>query len=161
MKVEGRFQTRLLWCADDVVLPASYSMALNRFKGIERKMKRLLEFGKVYKSIMEDYVSKGYSRKLSPNELSSVCPRTWYLLHFGVVNPNKPAKLRLVFNAAATVEGVSLNSKLLQGPQQYEHLPSILFDFLVGAVAVCGDIWSGLLALHSPLYQGNQCPKLS
>ncbi|XP_065361998.1 uncharacterized protein LOC135955572 [Calliphora vicina] len=140
VKIDGRFQTRLLWRADDVVLPDSYSMALNRLVGIERKMKRSPEFGAAYKSIMRDYLSKSYIRKLSPIEVADLCPRTWYLPHFGVVNPNKPGKIRLVFDAAATVEGVSLNSKLLKGPQQYKPLPSVLFNFRVGAVAVCGDI---------------------
>ena len=45
-----------------------------------------------------------------------------------------------MFVAAAKVEGVSLNSQLLKGPQQYKPLPSVLFNFRVGPVAVCGDI---------------------
>ena len=140
VKVEGRFQTRLLWRSDDVVLPDNYSMALNRFVGIERKIKRNPEFGVAYNNIIKDYLSKRYVRKLLPSEASDVCPRTWYLPHFGVVNPNKPGKIRLVFDAAATVEVISLNSQLLKGPQQYKPLPSVLFNFRVGAVAVCGDI---------------------
>ncbi|XP_065365548.1 uncharacterized protein LOC135958579 [Calliphora vicina] len=140
IKIDGRFQTRLLWREDDVVLPDSYSMALNRLVGIERKMNRSPEFGAAYKSIMKDYLSKRYVRKLSPIEAADLCPRTWYLPHFGVINPNKLGKIRLVFDAAATVEGVSLNSKLLKGPQQYKPLSSVLFNFRVGAVAVCGDI---------------------
>ncbi|XP_065356291.1 uncharacterized protein LOC135950688 [Calliphora vicina] len=140
VKIDGRFQTRLLWRADDVVLPDSYSMALNRLVGIERKMKRSPEFGAAYKSIIKDYLSKRYVCKLSPIEAADLCPRTWYLPHFGVINPNKPGKIRLVFDVAATVEGVSVNSKLLKGPQQYKPLPSVLFNFRVGAVAVCGDI---------------------
>ncbi|XP_037825055.1 uncharacterized protein LOC119613182 [Lucilia sericata] len=140
IKIGGRFQTRLLWRTDDVVLPDSYHMALNRLVGIERKMKRCPEFGAAYKTIMKDYLSKDYVRKLSPIEAADVCPRTWYLPHFGVVNPNKQGKIRLVFDAAASVEGVSLNSNLLKGPQQYKPLPSVLFNFRVGAVAVCGDI---------------------
>ena len=139
-KIGERFQTRLLWNNDNVVLPDSYSMAQNRLLGIERKMKRDPVFGLAYKAIINDYVSKRYVRKLSPVEAADVCTRTWYLPHFGVVNPNKPGKIRLVFDAAASVEGVSLNSKLLKGPQNYKPLPSVLFNFRIGAVAVCGDI---------------------
>ncbi|XP_037818591.1 uncharacterized protein LOC119608296 [Lucilia sericata] len=139
-RVAGRFESRLLWCNDDVVLPDSYSMALNRFFGLERKMKNNADFGVAYKKIISEYLKKNYVRKLSLSEVDTFHPRTWYLPHFGVVNPNKPGKIRLVFDAAAKVEGVSLNSKLLKGPQQYKPLPSVLFNFRVGSVAVCGDI---------------------
>ncbi|XP_065365551.1 uncharacterized protein LOC135958583 [Calliphora vicina] len=139
-RVAGRFESKLLWCNDDVVLPDSYSMALNRFFGMERKMKNNPEFGAAYKQIMSEYLQKRYVRKLSLSEVDTFHPRTWYLPHFGVVNPNKPGKIRMVFDAAAKVEGVSLNSKLLKGPQQYKPLPSVLFNFRIGSVAVCGDI---------------------
>ncbi|XP_073838192.1 uncharacterized protein [Musca autumnalis] len=140
IKVAGRFQSRLLWRDENVVLPDSYSMAFNRLVGIERKMKKNPEFGADYKRIIQDYVNKGYVRKLTSSEISICSPRTWYLPHFGVLNPLKPGKLRLVFDAAAKVEGVSLNSKLLKGPQQYRPLPAVLFNFRMGKVAVCADI---------------------
>ncbi|XP_073843555.1 uncharacterized protein [Musca autumnalis] len=140
MKVAGRFQSRLLWRDENVVLPDSYSMAFNRLAGIERKMKKNPEFGADYKRIIQDYVNKGYVRKLRSSEISICSPRTWYLPHFGVLNPLKPGKLRLVFDAAAKVEGVSLNSKLLKGPQQYRPPPAVLFNFRMGKVAVCADI---------------------
>ncbi|XP_073831631.1 uncharacterized protein [Musca autumnalis] len=140
IKVAGRFQSRLLWRDEKVVLPDSYSMAFNRLAGIERKMKKNPEFGAGYKRIIQDYVNKGYVRKLTSSEISICSPRTWYLPHFGVLNPLKPGKLRLVFDAAAKVEGVSLNSKVLKGPQQYRPLPAVLFNFRMGKVAVCADI---------------------
>ena len=54
--------------------------------------------------------------------------------------PEQACEAPLVFDAAATVEGVSLNSKLLKGSQKYIPLSSILFNFRVEAAAVCGDI---------------------
>jgi len=62
------------------------------------------------------------------------------LPHFGVENPNKPGKVRLVFDAAAKVGGTSLSSVLDKGPQHYKPLPAVLFYFREGAVGVCGDI---------------------
>ncbi|XP_020715832.2 uncharacterized protein LOC101455054 [Ceratitis capitata] len=98
-----------------------------------------VEFAAEYKRI-EYYIAKGYARKLSATEAGLSSPKTWYLPHFAVSNPNKPGKLRLVFDAAAEVEGVSLNAHLLKGPQNYKSLPSILFHFRQGAMAVSGDI---------------------
>lgn len=48
---------------------------------------------------MENYEKKVYSRKLSAAEAATVGPRTWYLPHFGVINPNRPGKVRLVFDS--------------------------------------------------------------
>ncbi len=67
-------------------------------------------------------------------------PRTWYLPHFCVTTPAKPNKMRLVFDAAATIDGISLNSMLLTGPEDYEPLTAVLYKFRQREVAVCGDI---------------------
>ncbi|XP_062538632.1 uncharacterized protein LOC134206902 [Armigeres subalbatus] len=48
---------------------------------------------------------------------------------FPVLNPNKPGKIRLVWDAAATSHGISLNSVLLKGPDQLTSLLSVLIQF--------------------------------
>ncbi|XP_017462520.1 PREDICTED: uncharacterized protein LOC108355890 isoform X2 [Rhagoletis zephyria] len=53
---------------------------------------------------------------------------------------NKPKKLRLVFDAAAQAEGVSLNSVLLSGPDLCQLLTTIFMKFRQKAIGVCGDI---------------------
>lgn len=89
---------------------------------------------------VQAFIDKGYAKKLSTKESRISTPRTWYLPHFGVTNPNKPGKIRVVFDAAARARGVSLNDMLLKGPDQYRPLLGILFRFREGKVAVCGDI---------------------
>ena len=79
-------------------------------------------------------------RKLSTEEAYFPNVRKWYLLHFGVINPNMPKKVRIVFDAAAEVNGVSLNSNHLKGPLDIELLVNILFNLRKGRVAVCADI---------------------
>ncbi|XP_046867756.1 uncharacterized protein LOC124460608 [Drosophila willistoni] len=137
----GRYQTGLIWKRDNVNLPSSYKMALNRLETVERKMERDKQFAQEYKGMINDYISKGYARRVEREEDTAVgSGKIWYLPHFAVTNPNKPGKIRLVFDAAAKVGNVSLNSELLKGPQHYRPLLSVLFHFREGAVAVIGDI---------------------
>ena len=53
-----------------------------------------------------------YARKSSEEEAAAKPPHTWYLPHFAVFNPNKPGKLRFVFDAAAKAGSASLNDTL-------------------------------------------------
>ncbi|XP_070134695.1 uncharacterized protein [Drosophila bipectinata] len=140
VKVGRRYQTGLLWKDDHAVLPRSYEMAHRRLINVEKKLKRNGQLALEYDRIIKDYVSKGYARKLQPDEVAVKSDKLWYLPHFGVENPNKPGKVRLVFDAAAKVGGTSLNSALDKGPQHYKPLPAVLFHFREGAVGVCGDI---------------------
>ncbi|XP_070140458.1 uncharacterized protein [Drosophila kikkawai] len=114
-------------------------MSLDGFN-VEKKLKRNGQLALEYDRIIKDYVSKGYARKLQPNEVTVKSDNLWYLPHFGVENPNKPGKVRLVFVAAANVGGTSLSSALDKGPQHYKPLPAVLFHFREEAVEVCGDI---------------------
>lgn len=134
------FETGLLWATDNVQLPKSRVMAENRLAGVERKMRKNEKFANLYVKNIEKYIKKGYAWKMSAIEAAHETPRTWYLPHFGVENVNKPNKVRLVFDAAATVNGVSLNTALLTGPDVYTSLPKILFQFRINVVGVCGDI---------------------
>lgn len=66
--------------------------------------------------------------------------RVWYLPVFPAFNPNKPSKIRIVFDAKAQVNGVSLNSQLLKGPDQLCSLIGVLLRFRQRKVALSGDI---------------------
>ncbi|XP_065084915.1 uncharacterized protein LOC135707112 [Ochlerotatus camptorhynchus] len=103
---------------------------------------------------MDDYMQKGYVRKLSPEELREPKDRIWYLPIFPVFNPNKPNKVRIVWDAAATVGGVSFNSVLMKGPDLLTALPFVLYRFRERPIAVSGDIAEMFLRmLMNPLDQ--------
>jgi len=106
--VGRRYQTGLLWKDDYAVLPRSYEMAHRRLINVEKKLKRNGQLALEYDRIINDYVSKGYAMKLQQDEVAVTSDR--HLPHFGVENPNKPGKVRLMFDAAAKVGGTSLNS---------------------------------------------------
>ncbi|XP_073845830.1 uncharacterized protein isoform X1 [Musca autumnalis] len=140
-RVGNRFQTGLLWKNENVELPDSYTMALRRLEGVEKKLKRDSNLYAAYTEVMNGYIAKGYIREVPSENINLISSRKWYLPHFGVINPNKEnKKLRLVFDAAAKVNGTSLNDNLLKGPQYISSLPSILYNFRRGNIAVCADI---------------------
>lgn len=129
-KFKGSFyETGLLWKIDKINLPRSIEMAKSRFKLLESKLQRDPALYKTVQSQMKDYLQKGYARILSSDEVSAYEGQCWYLPVFIVRNPNKPEKLRLVWDAAATVQNVSLNSVLLKGPDLLTSLPGILRRF--------------------------------
>ncbi|XP_052750564.1 uncharacterized protein LOC128200612 [Galleria mellonella] len=134
----GRFEVGLLWKSNNPVIPNSYPLALSRFLSLEKKMISDPTYAERYKQNIRDLVTKDYAEKCQ-NEPSSnsVC---WFLPHFGIINPNKPAKLRVVHDAAAKIKGVSLNSLLLTGPDLLQSLIDILLRFREGKVAMTADI---------------------
>ncbi|XP_058827917.1 uncharacterized protein LOC131687846 [Topomyia yanbarensis] len=138
--VDSRFESGLLWKYDSVRLPDSAAMALRRWRCLDNRMKKDPLLAGELNAKIQDHINKGYIRKLSAEELEVNRPRVWYLPIFPIVNPNKPGKTRLVWDAAATAFGVSLNSVLLTGPDQLTSLLSVLIQFREFRTAVCGDI---------------------
>jgi hypothetical protein len=114
--------------------------AMRRLQCVERRMVQDRNFRQQYCEKIQDYVDKGYARKLSPDEAAVENPRCWYLPHFGVVNINKPNKLRLVFDAASKSHDMSLNDNLLAGPDLLKSLVAVLMKFRQRKIAYCSDV---------------------
>ncbi|XP_074661512.1 uncharacterized protein LOC141914144 [Tubulanus polymorphus] len=64
----------------------------------------------------------------------------WYLPHHAVRHPAKPDKPRVVFDCSAKYLGVSLNDKLLQGPDFTNSLLGVLLRFREYPIAIKSDI---------------------
>lgn len=121
-------------------LPNSRSMALRRFRLLEKRMSKNPDLALALNQKITEYTAKGYIRQLSKEEEERPVNRAWYLPVFPVFNPNKPGKVRIVWDAAAMVFGVSLNSALLKGPDQVCTLFSILLHFREHRIGLTGDI---------------------
>lgn len=138
---EGRYEIGLLWKDPNVTLPNSYEQALRRLKTQEQKMEKDSSLAAWYHDKIKEYLNKGYARKATPYELLDRNPRINYIPHFSVVNPNKmEPKPRLVFDAAARNQGVSLNSMLLSGPDATTSLFGVLIRFREHRIGCSADI---------------------
>ncbi|XP_055634192.1 uncharacterized protein LOC129774475 [Toxorhynchites rutilus septentrionalis] len=140
-RVGNRFETGLLWDKEDAELPNSYPMAVRRMKCLEQ---RLLKQPALFENVcsqIEQYQQKGYAHPATAEELAETEPgKVWYLPLNVVVNPRKPGKVRLVWDAAASVNGTSLNSLLLTGPDLLVSILTVFCKFRERPIAFGGDI---------------------
>ncbi|XP_036347872.1 uncharacterized protein LOC118757252, partial [Rhagoletis pomonella] len=139
-KIGNRYEIGLMWRDLNVSIPDSYSYAHQRLKCLRKKFIKDPNLKYTIQSQIDNLLAKGYAKKLTEEEVAARGGKIWYLPIFIVSNPNKPSKVRMVWDAAAKVNGVSLNDFLLSGPDSLNSLVEILLSFRVGRVAICGDI---------------------
>ena len=94
-----------------------------------------LNLHRQYSEIIESYVNRGYARKLTKEEKLISTNKTLYLPQHAVVNPNTK-KFRVVFDAASSFKGASLNQSLVTGPDFLNSLIGILLQFRSKAIAL-------------------------
>ncbi|XP_075167473.1 uncharacterized protein LOC142239564 [Haematobia irritans] len=138
--VNNHYETGLLWRDENVRLPASFNQALNRLDCLNKKMRKDPDLCTAIQTQISNLILKGYARKLTKEESEKHNDKTWYLPIFIVKNPNKPDKVRLVWDAASKSNGVSLNDFIMPGPDFLKPLVEILLKFRMDRVAICGDI---------------------
>ena len=92
----------------------------------------------------EDYniqqiISKSYEKESQPTPKND---REWYLPHHRVYHPNKPDKIRVVFNCSANKEFVfgCINKELIPGPDFTDHFVGVLTRFRENKVALMANI---------------------
>lgn len=140
-RVGQRFETGLLWKSDQFEFPDSYPMAVRRLQCLEGRMEKDPIIGESVRRQMAEYQQKGYIHKATDAELFEAdLRRTWYLPLGVALNPKKPTKIRIFCDAAAKVDGVSLNAMLLKGPDLLNTLLGVLFGFREKKIAICADL---------------------
>ena len=137
---DGHYETKLMWKRPNGKLPDSRAAALIRLRHTERKLDRDKEMTQMYTDTIEGYVKEGYAKKLMADDTPEDNKREWYLPHHGVVNPKKPGKVRVVFDAAARSGGTSLNEELLTGPDLANSLIGVLLRFRQRPFPISADI---------------------
>ena len=117
-------------------------MAFQRLQNLEIKVsykRSRSTVASAYGEIIEKYLDKGYVRKIDNFEEKPIV--RWYLPHFAIVRNDCPTtKTRVVFDASAKFNGVSLNDMICQGPKLQRELLDALLRFRRYPVAIVCDI---------------------
>ncbi|XP_054869155.1 uncharacterized protein LOC118470646 [Amphiprion ocellaris] len=87
---------------------------------------------------MSETIARGDAETVPEDEIDRAV--AWYILHHGVYHPQKPGKIRVVFDCSAKFQGMSFNDYLLTGPDLTNTLVGVLCQFRKGPVAVMCDI---------------------
>ena len=133
---DGRYSVGIPWKSDGTNLPDNMDMA---FKRLENTEKRLLKSPEAYQNIIVTYQDKEYIRKVSQEDPTR--HSGWFLPHFPVLRPDKSTtKTRIVFDASAKYEGISLNDVIHQVPKLQNNLVDILTRFRREPVGLMCDI---------------------
>ena len=137
--IDGIYQVAIPSKDDEPALPNNYEMALRRLLNTEKWLLKNPEIGEAFTNNINQYLEKGCISRLDPTEKSPL--KKWYLPHFPVETPNRTTtKTRIVFDASAKFEGVSLNDAIYQGPKLQRELTDVLLRFQRNPVALMCDI---------------------
>ncbi|GIY18547.1 reverse transcriptase, partial [Caerostris extrusa] len=121
-------------------LGSSRDIAIHRLHQIERRFAKNPCLFSEYHKFMEDYLKLVHMELIPENEIDVPANSSFYLPHHPV--PNKSGdKFRVVFDGSAkSSTGVSLNDKLMVGPQLQADLTTILIRFRMHKIAMTADI---------------------
>lgn len=134
---DGHYEVKVPW-KQKPILPNNYELALKRLESTKKKLKKDPYIEKLYKETIDNYVEKGYLRKVPEEEKTLT---KWYLPHFPVIRLDRETtKVRIVFDASAKCKGVSLNDYIETGPKLQNDLFDVLLRFRKYQVAVACDI---------------------
>lgn len=97
---------------------------------------------------MDDLLSKDYARKVTHQDPGPLGTH-WYLPHHPVFSPQKPGKVRVVFDCSAKYCNTSLNDQLLQGPDLTNSLVGVLSRFREDYVALMSDVEASFIRCAS------------
>ena len=135
---EDGFSVGIPWRNGRPNLPNNFNSAYKRMQNTEKKLSKEPKLKDAYNEVINDYLAKNFVRKVP---LLKGDTGVRYLPHFPVIKPDKATtKVRVVFDASASHQGISLNDTIHQGPKLQSDLFSVLLRFRRNPVAIVCDI---------------------
>ena len=118
-------------------LPNNYTHAKKRIDKLLASLKRDPVKQSHFLEFMENMLVKNHAELAPPVQEGQ---EIWYLPIFGVYHPQKPSKIRVVFDSSAKFKSVCLNDVLLKGPDLSNNLIGVLIKFRKEKFAAMADV---------------------
>ena len=135
----GHYEMALPWKNYPPCLQNNKSLAQHRLSLLKKKLENDPMIFTKYRDFMADMLRNGYAKRVYDQHLGPLNTH-WYLPHHAVFHPQKPGKIRVVFDCSANYRGTSLNDQLLQGPDLTNSLVGVITRFRQDPVAFMSDI---------------------
>ena len=137
---DGHYQMPLPLRNNTPKLPNNKSPALRRLFKLQSRFENDAKYRRDYTAFMQDIIERGYAEEVPHEQRHVDNGKQWYIPHHGVYHPQKPDKIRVVFDCSATHMGESLNKHLLQGPDLTNSLVGVLCRFRQEPLAFMCDL---------------------
>ncbi|KAI3354716.1 hypothetical protein L3Q82_004500, partial [Scortum barcoo] len=118
-------------------LPDNRPYAYKRLMSLRRTLDKREDMRAHFVKFMQKMIDNKHA------ELAPPCDKDkerWYLPTFGIYHPQKPGKIRVVFDSSEQFDEVSLNDVLLKEPDLNNTLLGVLLRFRKELVAITADI---------------------
>ena len=117
------------------------AMVRKRMSNLKRRLQKQPKLLEMCGKQLDAYKEAGHVRVIPPDERSPPPGSPFWMLPIVLAfHPRKPDEVRLCLDAAAQVDGVSLNSELLSGPDLMNSLLGVCLRFREYPVTVEADI---------------------
>ncbi|XP_055584807.1 uncharacterized protein LOC129737670 [Uranotaenia lowii] len=138
----GRFVVRLPFDETKPALGESLNAAVKRLHSMERRFIRNPSFKQHYVDFMAEYQQLSHMELVPSSEVTTQPSKCFYLPHHAVEkHDSATTKLRVVFDGSSkTSTGVSLNDRLLVGPNNTEDLFDVLCRFRTYPIVFMSDV---------------------
>ena len=146
-----RYEVNLPWRHDIVepVFDSKYTLCLNRLVASQERFKRDPELFRKYNEIFQEQLNNGIIERV-PAELENK-EDVEFLPHHGVVRADRETtKLRIVYDGSAKSSSnhLSLNERLMNGPNYLPYLLDVLLRFRCHSYALTADIEKAFLQVE-------------
>ena len=131
-----RYEVEMPWKPNAPELPNNYEMAVNRLISTEKRLLKDPKLAESYSEVISKYTQKAYISKVTPSKTEE---KAWYLPNFAIVRP-ETTKTRVVFDASAKFNGLSLNDVICQGPKLQRDIFDVMIRFRRFPVTLVCDI---------------------
>ena len=140
---DGRVTVGIPWLRNEghPQVQADRSGAEQRLRSLMRMLERKPALHSAYSQVIQQYLKKDFIRRVPEAEVTDAQEDQWFLPHFPVVKVDRATtKVRVVLDAAARFNGVSINEEMHAGPALQNNLTRCLLKFCAEPVAIAADV---------------------